>query len=126
MRSSFGAVDGAVALARDAELARDRQPGELVVAGHHHRADAGAAAFGHRRLDLVARRVDLADQAEQPGAPGEAVEAGGRVQRVIVDRGEGQHAQRARRHRIGGRARGRAARPRRRRGTGAARPRARP
>jgi len=73
-------------------------------------ANAGGAAFGHRGPDLLARRVDLPGQAEQAHPPGECAEAGRRIERIVVDRGEGQHAPRPQRHRLGRGARRLAAR----------------
>jgi len=53
----LGAVHGAIAVARDAEFARNGQAGELVVARDHDRADAGDPALGDRELDLFAWRL---------------------------------------------------------------------
>ena len=98
----LGAVHGAVTVAGDAEFARNGQAGELVVAGDHDRPDAGRAALGDGHLDLLARRVDLADQPEQRCAAGQGVEAGGRIERVVGHRGDGEHAQRPAGHALGG------------------------
>ena len=98
MRSSSAPSTARSPFARDAQLARDGQPGELVVAGDHHRPDAGGAALGDRDLDFLARRVDLADQPEQRGAAGQRVEAGARrPARASSTTRDGQHAQRPRR-----------------------------
>ena len=65
MRVELLAGQGAVVLAGDAQLAGDRQRRVGVVAGDHDRADAGLPAGANRRPDLLARRVDHADQADE-------------------------------------------------------------
>ena len=81
--SSSTAVHGEVAIARDAERARDGEAGGLVIAGDHHRPDAGALALGDGGADLVARRVHLAEEAEQSRAALELREAGGIIEREV-------------------------------------------
>jgi hypothetical protein len=123
----LGAVDGPIAtVPRDAEFARDRQAGELVVAGDHDRADARGPAFGDRESDLLARWVDLADQAQQARATRQGVEAGRSIQGVIVQHGKGQHAQCPLGHALGRIARRLQGRGHLRPRTAAARPRAHP
>ena len=65
----------------------------VTITGAH----AGRVALGHRLPHLLARRVDLADQAEQPRAAGQRVEAAAGSSASSSTVGEGQHAQRLRR-----------------------------
>ena len=59
-RGEVGAQDR---LAGDAELLGDRRAGDHVVAGDHAHPDVRRLGVGDRRLRLVARRVDHADEA---------------------------------------------------------------
>ena len=52
------ARNGLRCVLNDAEFLRDGNGGILMVAGDHDRADARAAAFLDRRLDLRAHGVD--------------------------------------------------------------------
>ena len=53
----------------DAQPARNGARRGRVVAGDHHRRDAGAQAVAHRGGGLRPRRVDQADQADQRAGP---------------------------------------------------------
>ena len=57
------AGEGLAALFDDAQIGSDAGRGERVVAGDHHRADAGAMRFGHGITHFGTRRVDDADHA---------------------------------------------------------------
>ena len=50
---------------QQADLARDRLGGVLVIAGHHDALQPGASCHLHRLDDLRARRVDHAEQADE-------------------------------------------------------------
>ena len=53
----------AVPIARDAELLRDDGSGLRMIAGDHHRADAGPPGTRDGVACLIARRIDHADEA---------------------------------------------------------------
>ena len=57
------AGQGLAALGDDAQIGGDAGCGQRVVAGDHHRADAGAVRLGDGVAHLGARRVDDADHA---------------------------------------------------------------
>ena len=57
-----------VAARHDAEFPRDGAGGQRMVAGDHHRRDAGGTRGGHRLDGLRSWRVGNANQADQRGA----------------------------------------------------------
>ena len=89
-------IHGAVALAGDAERSGHGEAGGFVVAGDHDRPDAGPLALGNGGAHFFARRVHLADEAEQSGLALELREARVVIDGKVLHLRDRQHAQRAR------------------------------
>jgi hypothetical protein len=90
------------AVGGDAELARDRERRGRVIAGDHHRRDAGGAAYGDGVLRLLPRRVDEADQADEGEVRLDPRAIGRRRRRAQDPPGDGQHPQALGRHAFAG------------------------
>ena len=91
----FGAHDGFFGVTDDAELFTDGNGGILVVAGDHHRADAGFAAFLDGGLHFRTHRVDHAGEAHKDKLFFKVGGVIGRGFLFILAQRHGQHAQRA-------------------------------
>ena len=94
------AHNGLFGVADDAQLFADGHGGVFVVAGDHHRADAGLAALFNGVLDLRTHRVDHAGQAHEGQL---LLQRGGVVAFgffFILAKRNGKHAQRAVGHRL--------------------------
>ena len=77
-------------LAREANAGPNRPGRERMVAGDHHRTDAGAAAGGHRGTHLGPGRIELGHQAQEHQLVGLLLGAA-----VVGGAGKGQHPQAA-------------------------------
>lgn len=62
MTHAIAGDDEGVGGGEEADLAADRERSVWMVAGHHHDADAGAAAAFDRRRHFRSRRILEADQ----------------------------------------------------------------
>lgn len=116
----LGTINAAILALGNTQSARDGQSGQLAVSRHHDWADTCRTARGHRNLDFLARRIDLAPQAKLRRAAGQFVEATARIKGEVIDSCDSKHPQRALGHFLGGAAR------RQRHDTAEAPPQARP
>jgi magnesium-transporting ATPase (P-type) len=75
------------------EHARHGDPGRLVIARHHHRANAGALTGANRVAHLGSGRIELAHESEQSRLVPQPREANAAIELPALDHGEGEHAQ---------------------------------